>query len=111
MSAPRARQYSETKLSRSIKQSLERMGFWVIRIPSGKVQVIRGGRQSWIVMAPKGTPDLLVLAPYVWLEVKGAKGTVSPEQREWHRRAEERGVRVAVVRSVAEAIAAVKGAA
>lgn len=102
---------SETELQASIVSALERLGHIVIRVQSGKVKV-RGG---WMQLAPEGTPDLCVLGPpyptllttTTWLETKVQGGKLRPAQVAWHERAKKGGHRVAVVRSVAEALAAV----
>ena len=60
-----------------------------------------------------GAPDLLVevcadgLWLAVWLEVKAPDGQLRPEQAVWHEAARGRRRHVYVVRSVAEALAAV----
>jgi hypothetical protein len=82
---------------------LEKLGFWSIRINAGR----RGG----VRMAPKGTPDILVLQPYVWLELKLKDGELRPEQVAFFERAKREGVPCAVVRSLQEAISVVRGAA
>lgn len=95
---------SETQLQASIVDSLEKMGYLVIRVQSGKVRV-RGG---WMQLAPEGTPDLCVLSSHTtWLETKTLTGRLRPAQVAWHERAKKGGHRVAVVRSVAEALTAV----
>lgn len=94
---------SETDLQRSILDGLEKLGFWAMRINSGR----RGG----VKMAPKGTPDILVLQPYVWLEVKLPVSSVNPDQIAFSERAKREGVPCAVVRSLLEAISVVRGAA
>lgn len=105
---------SETDLSRAITKALTQLGHVVIRVQSGKVFV--GNQYSssghWVQLADKGTPDRVVLSHggiTTWLEVKTPKGRLSPEQVRWHERAKKGGHRVAVVRSVAEALQAVKG--
>jgi hypothetical protein len=97
---------SEADTLRAIHSALTSLGYWVIRIHSGKVRVKRGFMQ----LAPVGTPDLLVLDAMGFLEVKTADKASKPsaEQLAWHERAAKLGVRVAVVRSVGEAIAKVR---
>jgi hypothetical protein len=89
---------SETQLSASIRGALEATGVWVIRMG---VNMKRGkrGTQS----GEPGMPDLLCPA-YGWLETKVDEGKLSPGQRIWHDKAARNGVRVAVVRSVHEAL-------
>ncbi len=93
---------SETQLQRAILDGLEAMGFWAMRINSGR----RGG----VRMAPKGTPDILVLQPYIWLEVKLPVSSINPDQIAFSERAKREGVPHAVVRSLSEAVSVVRGA-
>ncbi len=93
---------TETQLQRSIIDGLEQLGFWTMRINAGR----KGGVQ----MAPKGTPDILVLCPYIWLEVKLPDGKLSPEQLTFGERAKREAVPHAVVRSLSEAVSVVRGA-
>lgn len=91
---------SEADEQRAIVRALESVGAWVIRIQSGgQVRVRRGHMQ----LAEAGTPDLHIVG-YGWLEVKSATGKLTAEQRAWHQRAANLGVRVAVVRSTREAM-------
>jgi hypothetical protein len=91
---------SETALSASIRGALEASGFWVIRQQSKG----RTGRRSLGAGEP-GIPDLMLLGPgRGFLEVKTARGSVSQEQADWHKRAASHGERVAVVRSVRDAM-------
>lgn len=104
---------SETGLSKAITDALESLGHVVIRVHSGTVRVLPpSGRGSpyWMKLAPKGTPDRVVLSPNgrtTWLEVKTEEGSVSDVQERWHRKATRAGHRVFVVRSLSEAIEAV----
>ena len=99
---------SETALQHSIVEALEKMGLLVIRIQCGRVKV-RGG---WMQLAPEGTPDLLVTgSKYLrkaFLETKTPVGKLSQVQRVMHQRLVRSGERVFVVRSVEEAINAVR---
>lgn len=97
---------SETDLSRDIQRTLAKLGIWCIRVQSGKVRV-RGG---WMQLAEEGTPDLCCPALALWLEVKTLAGEPKPSQVAWHARAKREGVKVAVVRSISEAIGAVSRA-
>jgi hypothetical protein len=94
---------TETDLSRSIQQALRSMGIWVIRTQSSG----RHGSRS-VATGEPGMPDLY-LPSLGHLEVKTEDGRLSEEQRTWHARAQMLGVRVAVVRSVLEAVEAVLG--
>jgi hypothetical protein len=94
----------ETALSRSIRKALTSLGYWVERTPASKLETASG---SYVHGPSKGTPDLLIVAPlwaYGWIEVKSPKGKLSEVQKQWHARAARAGVRVAVVRSVKEAL-------
>jgi len=99
---------SETDISRAIRATLTRAGYHVERVNSGKVPT-RGG---WYAGAEPGTPDTVVVSPvsaYGWLETKTDEGELNENQRRWHVKARRRGVRIAVVRSPREALAAVQG--
>lgn len=91
---------SETRLSKEIRDALTDAGFWAMRINSGTVRVAGG----FMHLAPKGTPDVLVLHPYGWLEVKTDVGESSEAQRKFRERAAKTGVRHAEVRSVEDAL-------
>jgi hypothetical protein len=95
---------SETDLSRSIRLALAVLGVWVIRVQAG-IHRVRGGT---LHCAESGTPDLMLPALGAWLEVKTQGGALEASQVAWHQRATREGVRVAVVRSVAEAVSAVR---
>jgi len=98
---------NETPVQRAIVDYLSYRGMKVIRIQSGKVQTIRG---NWIQLAPEGTPDLLVLprrelkegnpAYPFFIEVKSAKGRLSPVQLTTHNDYRLRGVNVIVAHSI-----------
>ncbi len=93
---------AETELSRSIRRELTRLGVWVIR--SGvSVKRGKGGTHS----GEPGQPDLCLPA-LGWLETKTKSGEPLPSQVAWHARAAREGVRVAIVRSLAEAIRVVQ---
>jgi hypothetical protein len=91
---------SETALSRSIRLALSVAGFWCIRI--GSLKVKKGKRM--IRSGEPGVPDLMVQSPFGWLEVKRPGEELSDDQKTWHAKAARAGVRVAVVRSVREAV-------
>lgn len=95
---------SETQLSKSIRGALEAAGVWNQRVNSGKLLASSGGRSYMVQLAPKGTPDILVLSPYGWLEVKRPGEKLSADQVAWHARAERERVRSAVVHSIEEAL-------
>ena len=61
-------------------------------------------------LAEEGTPDLVVRSPggiTTWLETKDEDGKLRPAQKAWHERAKKGGHRVAVVRSVNDAVTVV----
>lgn len=94
----------ETDVSRAIREALEAIGCRTLRLHAGRVKVPGG----WMRHNEAGTPDLLVVAPYMFLETKvPVTGRLSAAQELWHARAEREDVKVVVVRSVSEAIAAV----
>lgn len=64
-------------------------------------------------LAEEGTPDHVVSSPNgltTWLETKTPIGKLNDAQKTWHERAKRNGHRVAVVRTPAEALAAVMAA-
>jgi len=100
----------ETKLSGGIQKALKAKGCRVIRIQSGILPVKKGGGPIYFAhCAPTGTPDLLVIRGrlYTWLEVKDEGKDLSREQQAWHEWAVSNGLRIALVRSISEAIRAV----
>lgn len=95
---------TESATLRAIVNTLETLGFTVIRVQSGT----RGGGR--MRLAGKGTPDLCVLGQHgqtTWMEVKSPVGTVDPAQLAWLTKHRDRGHRVVIVRSVQDALAAV----
>jgi hypothetical protein len=97
------RRKPETTRQAQIVYALEGIGRHVIRIQSGVVRVRRG----MMHLAPKGTPDLYVVG-WGWLETKLEKSKPTEEQLRMHALLIAAGERVAVVRSVAEALEAVR---
>ena len=91
---------SETQLQTEILDALHRIGVWAWRVNAG----VRGG----VRMAPAGTPDICVVNPPGWLEVKRPGEKLRAEQRAWHEKARRRGVRVATVTSRQQAVTLVK---
>lgn len=92
---------SETALQRAIIDALATIGIEAIRVHSGMAR----GRISRIRMARPGTPDLLIaLFRQSWGEVKYGKGKLSQVQVERHAELVRSGARVAVWRSVSEAL-------
>lgn len=100
---------SETDLSRSIAGALTKLGYPVVRIQSGVVRV----GANYVHLADRGTPDRVVLlrgGRVLWLEVKTPSGLLSADQVAWHANATRRGHTVRVVKSVSEAVTAVREA-
>jgi hypothetical protein len=97
------RHSEETKLARSAIGALESLGYECIRINSGNRPAPGGG---YIRGAKKGTPDWVVVHPYIWLEFKDLS-ELSPVQRRWHAWAKRCAIPVIVARSVSDAIAGV----
>lgn len=99
---------SELQLQSAILVALEQLGVWAMRVNSGTAR--RGG--GVIHLAEIGTPDILLIGPGAvagaWLEVKTETGKLRPEQLDWQKRATRQGVRVAVVRSVEQAVRTVR---
>lgn len=94
----------ETERQALIVDALRKAGHFVLRIHSGQVRVKRG----FMHLAPKGTPDLYVLG-WGWLETKVDRTKPTAEQLEMHARIRRAGELVRVVRTPAEALAAVMG--
>ncbi len=91
---------TETDLQRSIKQALEAAGFWVVRTAAAGKRSSRGIRN----LEP-GFPDLTIISPMLaFLETKMPGEKISAVQAAWHERATKKGVRVATVSSVMEAL-------
>jgi hypothetical protein len=100
---------SETDLQRAILAALEAKGYRAERINSGDIvftQRLKSGatKRYRFRGARKSTPDVLVLKPYVWLETKTPLGEASPGQLEWHRWADDNGIRSAFVQSISAAL-------
>lgn len=89
---------SEIQLQKSIVVELEKFGFWAWRVNAGT----RGNGR--IKLAPAGTPDICVVSPEGWIEVKLPGEDLSDVQRAWHARAIALGVRVATAWSVYDAV-------
>lgn len=99
---------TETDLHRAILKALELRGHWAFRVNAGGMQVGQGKSRAFVRMAPAGTPDICLLSPQGWLEVKTPTGKLSKAQDSWHTKARLHSVRVATVRSVSEALAVVE---
>ncbi len=92
---------SETDLQRSIKEALEGMGVWVMRMG---VNVKRG--RAGTISGEPGCPDLWT--EYGWLEVKLPGENLRPEQVDWHKKAKRKGLNVETVYSVGQAVEAIQ---
>ncbi len=112
---PKARKESETQISKSIRDALTALGIWNIRIQSGILKI--GNR--FVHLAPKGTPDILILdydgtgsydgsGKAGFLEVKKDDGKLSPEQIKFQEKADSHNVKLGTVHSVQEAIDTIK---
>lgn len=98
----------ESDLQRAILAALKASGVWVMRLNTGSWVLEQNGKRSRIRMAEPGTPDILVLKPYGFLEVKTKQGRIGMSQVRWHNKASEHGVRTAIVRSIGAALRTVK---
>lgn len=97
----------ETEISKKIRDELKKQGWRVERINAGMVKVAGG----FMHLASKGTPDSLVMKTrglWGWLETKTPIGKLNEHQIAWHTWARAAGINVDVVRSVEDALAAVK---
>jgi hypothetical protein len=101
----------ERAIQIAIKQLLIMRGIVALHIPNGGK---RSAVAGWMLRAEgmiAGAPDLLLLhsnGRTGWLEVKAAKGRLSDAQRAFHALLTRKGHRVAVVRSVDDAEAALR---
>lgn len=102
---------TETALVRSILRTLQMKGVWSWRVNSGMQRATYHGKDRFIKLAPAGSPDILGVigdGRLFGLEVKTETGRVLATQQRWHDKAARHGVRVAVVRSVGEAVRVVE---
>lgn len=86
--------------------ALRGLGYRVVRVHCGLARALHG--DGIVKLAEPGTPDWVVVWPYIWLETKDLAALSKP-QLAWHAWAKSKGVPVAVVRSVGDAIKAVRG--
>jgi hypothetical protein len=94
---------TETALQTKAIELLRGDGFRVERINSGLARGLYGGV---IHLAEKGTPDLLVEWPYLWIEMKCPGEKLNDDQEKWHAWARENGVPHTIAYSPEEALAA-----
>jgi hypothetical protein len=103
---------TETHLVRSILRTLQMKGVFCWRVNSGTRPMLQSSGRYVIRGAPAGTPDIIgALSPsgtMFGIEVKTATGQVRASQQRWHDKAARHGVKVAVVRSVGEAVRVVE---
>jgi hypothetical protein len=97
---------SETSIQSQILDALKANGYWAFRINAG-------GRHYGIRLAPKGTPDICVVWPHGWLEVKRpanarSNPSTTAAQQAWRDKAKRLDVRLAQVVSVDDALEAVR---
>jgi len=99
---------NETALAADAVKALRSIGCLCERVQSGEAQGRHGGHMQ---LASKGTPDWLVVfrGSVKLIEFKRPGEHPSPDQVDWHERAERRGVTVHVVSSVEQALRAVTG--
>ena len=92
---------AETELSKAVADQLDKLGVFHLRLQSGKVKVKRG----WMYLCPIGTPDRMILLDgrAVFIEVKRAGETPTPEQLQCHEMIRLNGGVVLVVESAAQA--------
>ena len=81
----------EGLIQAAIKEYLERLGYWVIRVQCGQV-LVRGGVMH---LARPGTSDLITWLPgtgrLFCIETKTPEGKLSKEQREFRAKVENEG--------------------
>ena len=85
----------------------------LVAVPNGGKRTPWAARQAKKEGLASGFPDLVCLAQgglVAFVELKLPKGRVEPNQEEWHERLSYMGFPVAVVRSVDEGVAFLRGA-
>lgn len=105
---------SESDLLRATLRAIEWLpGVHALRLNAGLTVLGTGKNKRAIKGCEPGTPDIEVMlmgGRVIWLECKTPKGRLSKSQVAWHAMASKLGHRVRVVRSVDEAVAAVREA-
>lgn len=91
----------ETALQTDIVKALRQMGVWVIVMNVTKRRGSRG-----VNCGEPGMPDLWT--EYGWLEVKLPDGVLEDDQKTWHAKAARHHINVEVVRSINQALDAIK---
>lgn len=80
----------------------------LVAVPNGGKRTQWAARQAKREGMSAGFPDMIALWPLggvALIELKSAKGRVSENQTEWHERLSAMGHRVAVARTVEDAVA------
>lgn len=85
-------------------------GITVFHIPNGEHRPAKTGAKLKAMGVCRGVPDLMVTTPVpgrpeirgVFIEMKSERGTVSPEQAEWHRNLRKDGYEVIVARGASD---------
>ena len=98
----RARTGSTDANHAAIRDGLRKLGHWVQDLAG-----VGDGCPDLMVVAMRG--DARTESAPVWLELKVGKGKLRASQLDWRARAEARGIRVATVRSLDEALRALEG--
>jgi hypothetical protein len=102
----------EGKIVAAILAWLTAARVWAWRANSGTIVLGKGAGKRVVRGSPAGTPDILLVlrdGRLCGLEVKRpVNGRLSESQRDWHAKAGAHAVRVAVVRSVREAMQTVE---
>lgn len=104
---------SEQNIQNDCAQYLEYRGYYTLRINSGKVKSSwdykgKAGMkkyESWIQLAPKGTPDMLVISPQgiaSFIEFKKPNKERTPEQIRMATIIESKNIKVYVIKSLAD---------
>jgi hypothetical protein len=92
----------ESTIQKSILDYLKLRGdCWFTRLNSGKIQT---AWRSWVQLAPKGSPDIIVCyqSKFISFEVKKPKEKQDPEQKKSEDKIKRSGGYYFVVRSVGE---------
>ncbi len=103
----------ETILQAQIMRALGQMQGVVVWRNAVGTAVYEGGARVEYGVGGKGAPDLFCTVQFrglsiaLYLEVKTPEGSVDPHQRQWHSAARRGGNNVAVIRTVADALAVV----
>lgn len=99
---------TEAEVKRGVCDWLSLHKYHWIRVQSGSIPAVYGGKQRRINCAPNGTADLLVILPpngyALWVEVKRnhKSSRQSPEQKEFAEKMAALGAGYRLVRSVDE---------